>query len=82
MGVIFVLYGTAVLWAATRQAMARQVGYAVASLNTVWVLVSVAILLTDWVPLSTQGQWAVAIVAVIVAAFAAVQFYALRTEGS
>ncbi len=82
MGVIFVLYGAAVLWAVTRQAMARQVGYAVASLNTIWVLVSVAILLTDWIPLSTQGQWVVTIVAVIVAAFAAVQFYALRTEGS
>ena len=77
MGLIFLVYGGAVLWVVTKRELVRPLGYAVALLNTIWVLASLAILLTDLASLTTQGKWIVAIVAVVVAAFAAVQYYAL-----
>ena len=47
-------------------------------LDAAWVVGSVLLLVTNWVSLTTQGQWTVAIVADLVAAFAVIQYYALR----
>jgi uncharacterized protein YjeT (DUF2065 family) len=46
--------------------------YAIA--DAVWVIVSLLLLLTDLVPFTTEGKWAMAIQAVVVAAFAMLQF--------
>ena len=46
--------------------------------NLLWVVASGVILFTNWLPLTTAGWWAVAIVADIVAVFAILQFYGLR----
>lgn len=46
--------------------------------DSVWVLLSIILLLTDWVPFSMAGKWAVGIVAVIVDVFATLQFFEWR----
>ena len=46
--------------------------------DSVWVVLSVILLVTGWVPFSTEGKWAVGIIAVIVDIFATVQFLEWR----
>ena len=48
--------------------------------NVLWVIISGLILFTGWLPLTTSGWWAVALVADVVAVFAVLQFYGLRRE--
>lgn len=49
--------------------------------NLLWVVASGVILFTNWLPLTTGGWWAVAIVADIVGLFAILQFIGLRRAG-
>jgi len=56
LGLIFLVYGGALLWMVTKMDILRPLGYAVAILNTIWVLASLVILLTDWIPLTVQGK--------------------------
>jgi len=46
--------------------------------DTTWVLGSLIILFTGWPALTSAGWWTVAIIADIVAVFAALQYYGLR----
>jgi hypothetical protein len=43
-----------------------------------WVLLSILLLVTGWVPFSMEGKWAVGIIAVIVDIFATLQFLEWR----
>ena len=47
-------------------------------LDVAWVVGCVLLLVTNWVSLTTEGQWTLAIAADLVAAFAIFQFSALR----
>jgi len=46
--------------------------------DSVWVVLSVILLVTGWVPFSAEGKWAVGIVAAIVDVFATLQFIEWR----
>jgi hypothetical protein len=46
--------------------------------DSAWVLLSIILLLTSWVPFSVEGKWAVGIIAVIVDIFATLQFLEWR----
>lgn len=50
----------------------------IAILDVAWVAGSVLILLGGWLPLTTAGKWGIAIVADVVAVFAALEFYGVR----
>ena len=78
LGGVVMVYALLLLRGTARPSSIRALGLTVALLNTAWVIGSVALLLGGWLPLTTGGKWAVAIVAAIVATFALVQFYALR----
>ena len=54
----------------------RTLALAVVAINALWVLASAVILFTNWLPLTTGGWWAVALVADMVAIIAGLQFYA------
>ena len=43
--------------------------------DSLWVVLSIMLLTTDWVPFSVAGKWAVGIVAAIVDLFATLQFF-------
>jgi hypothetical protein len=51
----------------------RRVLYAI--IDSAWVVGSVILLLSSWIPFTTEGKWAVGVVAVIVAMFASLEFY-------
>jgi len=46
--------------------------------DSTWVLLSILMLLTTWVPFTVEGKWAVGIVAAIVDVFATLQFIEWR----
>jgi hypothetical protein len=46
--------------------------------DSTWVLLSILLLITNWVPFSVSGKWAVGIVAAIVDVFATLQFFEWR----
>ncbi len=50
--------------------------YAIA--DAAWVVASVILLLTNWVPFTLGGKWAIVIQAIIVADFAVLQFLGAR----
>ena len=59
----------------------RRLLLTIAALNGVWVVASGFMLLAGWPALTTGGSWTVGILALVVADFAALQFYAARKVG-
>ena len=75
-GAGLIAYGIVLFLLARRPA--RGALLAIAAGNVAWVIGSALVLLTGWPPLTTAGGWAVGIVALAVADFAALQVYAAR----
>ncbi len=46
--------------------------------DVAWVFVSVVLLVTNWIPFTTEGRWLIVILADLVACFAVLQFVGLR----
>jgi len=80
-GVVVLLYAASLFMAAARRTIDRRTGFRYATIDGAWVLGSVVLLLTNWVPFTTAGKWSVALAALIVAIFAGLQCYgAWRTK--
>jgi hypothetical protein len=75
-GVLLVGYAALLLWTAARPTVSRVALLEFAIIDVLWVVTSAVLLVTSWAPLTTAGVWTVAVIADIVAVFAAVQFYA------
>lgn len=78
MGIVLVLFAVDLIWIASKDPIDRRLAWAVTLLDVAWVLGSVVILITDLVPLTVAGRWAVALVAEVVAVFAVLEFIGLR----
>jgi hypothetical protein len=46
--------------------------------DSIWVVLSILLLLTSWVPFTNEGKWAIAILAIIVDVFSTLQFLEWR----
>ena len=77
-GVGLLLYALALWFNAGRHLIDHSFVWAAIIADAAWVMGSLIIMLTDWLPLTPAGWWAVAIVADLVAIFAVVQFDGLR----
>jgi hypothetical protein len=77
-GIFLLLYAGGLLQQAAQDTLSRRFVTAAIIINIAWVVGSGFILLTDVVPLTLAGKWAIAIVADLVAIFAGLQFYGLR----
>lgn len=77
-GLGVLLFGLAVGFVATRPTINRRWAQAILVADVTWVLLSAALLLGQWLPLTTAGSWAVLIVADIVTAFAIAEYVGLR----
>jgi len=80
LGVTLLLYAVALFRQAAQESINRQFTIAAILLDVAWVAGSIVLLLTGWVPFTTGGKWAVAIIADIVAVFAALQYFGLRRQ--
>ena len=77
-GIATLLGAISLFLIAARPSIDRRAGMMYALIDSAWVIASIVILLTGWVPLTTGGKWAVGLVAVIVAIFAELEFLGAR----
>jgi hypothetical protein len=78
LGIVIVGFA-AFLWMMTAKPVVnRQFGVIVFIMDVAWVVASLIILMTNTFSLSTEGRWAILIVADIVAVFAIFEFIGLR----
>jgi len=77
-GVSLLPYTALVLYIATRGTIPRRGAWAIVGLNLLWAVDSLLLLVTGWVEPSTLGITFIIIQALIVAAFADVQYLGLR----
>jgi hypothetical protein len=73
-GILLILYGAMLFRRVLRAPIDSRTGMVYAIADSAWVIVSLLLLLTNLVPFTTEGKWAIAIQAVIVAVFAMLQF--------
>lgn len=84
LGVLLVPFALALVWLALFVAEIRTAGRIILALDVAWVVASVLLLLSGWLPLTDAGWWAVVLVADGVAIFAVLEYWGLRrlnTEG-
>ena len=71
-------FAVALFWLAAEPRIRRSLAIAVILLDIAWVVNSVLLLITEFVPLTAQGTLVIAIVSGIVGMFAALQSYGLH----
>ena len=75
LGLVLLLTAVSLFRAAAPHSIDYRTGLLYAIIDSVWVVGSVILLLGSWIPFTTEGKWAVGLVAVIVALFASLEFY-------
>jgi hypothetical protein len=73
-GVFLLLFAAALWYVATRPVIGRAASAAIVEANVAWVLASVGVLVLDWHSPTPGGSVWIALQAVVVALFAALQF--------
>jgi hypothetical protein len=82
-GMGLLLYIPVLLWMAGRTPQDRRMGLVAAALDGLWVAGSLALILTDMLPLTPEGRWLIGAVADVVLVFALAQLYAAwRMKGT
>jgi hypothetical protein len=79
-GLLLLGFAAEVYYFAVKEPLNQSGVVGIIAANIVWVLGSWLLLLSGWVSFSTAGWWAVAIVADVVAVFAALQWYGLKRK--
>ena len=74
-GLVLLLTALSLFRAATHHVIDYRTGLLYAIIDSVWVVGSVLLLLTNWIPFTTAGKWAFGVGAVLVALFASLEFY-------
>jgi hypothetical protein len=77
LGVAAILFGVWLIRYAAREPANRQVALIAATSNAAGFLLGMAGLALGWFPLTAAGKWALALIAEVVAFYAALEFYAL-----
>ena len=75
LGLVLLLTAISLFRAAAPHSIDYRTGLLYAIIDSMWVVGSVILLLTSWIPFTTEGKWAVGVVAIIVALFASLEFY-------
>jgi len=77
-GVVCLGYAALLFYNASRPVIEPAFALFTVFADSLWVLGSIVLLVAGWLPLTTEGKWAVAIAAMIVDAFAMLQFVGWR----
>ena len=80
LGVGLVIYAIDLFWIASRESIDNRFATAAIVMDGLWILGSILLLVTDWVPFTVAGKWAIGIVADLVATFAILKFIGLRRK--
>jgi len=77
-GIGLLPYGVLLFRRVARATIDARAGMFYVGIDTAWVGASIILLLTNWVPFTTEGKWVIALQALIVAGFAALQFFGVQ----
>jgi hypothetical protein len=78
LGIGLVGYAALLYLNASRPEISRSFVLFAVVADSVWVLLSIILLLTNWVPFTVSGKWVVGILAALVDVFAMLQFFEWR----
>ena len=78
LGLNLILFAGLLYYYGSRPSISRKFVLFAIVADSIWVLASLLLLLTNWVPFSVQGKWMIGIIAVIVDLFATLQFFEWR----
>ena len=78
LGLALVGFGLFLFYKASRPVITRGFVLFLIIADSLWVLASILLLLTNWVPFTLEGKWVVGIKAIIVDIFASLQFFKWR----
>lgn len=78
LGIGLIGYAGLVYFMASRPVILQQFVLVAICVDSAWVLGSILLLLTGWLPLSVAGKWTVGLLAVIVDLFATLQWWEWR----
>ena len=78
LGIALIIFGVDLLWVASKDAIDRLLAWTAVILDIIWVVASYTLLLAGWLPLTTTGNWTVALLAEAVTVFAIWQTIGLR----
>ena len=78
LGLGLVGYAALLYFNASRPEISRSFVLFAVVADSMWVLLSIILLLTNWIPFTAPGKWAIGIVAAIVDVFATLQFFEWR----
>ena len=79
-GIGLLAYAALIVWYVTRPTISWVFVLCAAIADTVWVLLSAVLLVTNVITLSSAGMWAVVVVALIVGGFAVAQYQLVRVD--
>lgn len=78
LGIGLMVYADVVYIFAKKEKVSKGFVLFVIIADSLWVLGSILLLVTNWIPFTLEGKWAVGIIAVIVDLFATLQFFEWR----
>jgi hypothetical protein len=78
LGAIVAVYGAFLFYVAAQAQVSRRVALAALILDAIWVIDSVVLLITGWLPLTSAGMWTIGLVALAVATLGELKFFGLR----
>ncbi len=81
-GIVLLLYMPMLVWLANQSPVPTHFAWEVIALDILWVIGSLILIFSDFVPLTTSGKWAIAITSDIVGLFAILQYVGLRRQQS
>jgi hypothetical protein len=77
-GLVLLPYAAVLIWVTSQAEIDRRLAITAVVLDSLWVIGSALLLLTDWLNLSVAGNWTVALLAEAVLVFAILQAVGLR----
>lgn len=78
LGLVILLFAPVVAWIALRPQLNRRFVTTIFLLDAAWVVISIILLLTDWVAFTSAGKWLVGGVTDVVALLAVLEYWGLR----
>ncbi len=79
-GIVLLLYMPMLVWLANQSPVPTHLAWEVIALDILWVIGSLILIFSDFIPLTTGGKWAIAITADIVGLFTILQYVGLRRQ--
>jgi hypothetical protein len=77
-GAVVLPFALLLLWVTAQKEIHPTLAKTIIALDAAWVIISLLLLLTNWLNLSTAGNWIVAVLAEVVLTFAILQTVGLR----